>query len=105
MGFRGKQDVGQPDRSDHCRTKFRVGSGDHRPRRSAQGPPDLYKKLKLLFRVLLVTLLFLFPFLFFLFIGIKEEILWMIVLFGALLSIYAALIIQGILQGRKERQS
>ena len=55
----------------------------------------LYKKLKLLFCVLLITLLFLFPFLFFLFIGIKEEIVWMIILFGALLSIYAALIIRG----------
>jgi hypothetical protein len=54
-----------------------------------------YKKLKLLFRVLLITLLFIFPFLFFLFIGIKEEIVWMIILFGALLSIYAALIIRG----------
>ena len=52
-----------------------------------------YKKLKLLFRVLLITLLFIFPFLFFLFIGIKEE--RMIILFGALLSIYAALIIRG----------
>jgi hypothetical protein len=51
-----------------------------------------YKKLKLLFRVLLITLLFIFPFLFFLCIGIKEEIVWM---FGALLSIYAALIIRG----------
>ena len=55
----------------------------------------LYKKLKLLFRVMLVTLLFLFPFLFFLFIGIKEEILWLIVLFGALVSMYIALIIRG----------
>ena len=54
-----------------------------------------YKKLKLLFRVLLITLLFIFPFLFFLFIGIKEEIVWMIILFGALLSIYVALIIRG----------
>ncbi len=55
----------------------------------------LYKKLKLLFRVMLVTLLFLFPFLFFLFIGIKEEILWLIILFGALVSMYIALIIRG----------
>lgn len=54
-----------------------------------------YKKLKLLFRVLLITLLFIFPFLFFLAIGIKEEIVWMIILFGAPLSIYAALIIRG----------
>ena len=55
----------------------------------------LYKKLKLLFGVLAITLLFLFPFLFFLFIGIKEDILWLSVPFGALLSIYAALIIRG----------
>ena len=55
----------------------------------------LYKKLKLLFRVMLVTLLFLFPFLFFLFIGIKEEILWLIILFGACVSLYIALIIRG----------
>ncbi len=54
-----------------------------------------YKKLKLLFRVLLVTLLFIFPFLFFLFIGIKEEIPWMLILFGGVLSIYVALIIRG----------
>src|SRR5208337_3890992 len=60
-----------------------------------RGLRNLYRKLKLLFRVLLVTLLFLFPFLFFLFIGIKEEILWMIVLLGAILFIYAALIIRG----------
>ena len=46
--------------------------------------------------MLLITLLFIFPFLFFLFIGIKEEIVWMIILFGALvLTIYAALIIRG----------
>ena len=55
----------------------------------------LYKKLKLLLRVLLITLLFLFPFLFFLFIGIREDIPWLIVLFGGLLSLYGALIIRG----------
>ena len=55
----------------------------------------LYTKLKLLFRVMLITLLFLFPFLFFLFIGIKEEILWLIVLFGTLVTIYIALIVRG----------
>ena len=58
----------------------------------------LYKKLKLLFRVLLVTLLFIFPFLFFLFIGMKEEIPWMVIVFGGLLSIYAALIVRGFLK-------
>ncbi len=56
---------------------------------------NLYRKLKLLFRVLVITLLFLFPFLFFLFIGVKEEIPWLIILFGALISIYIALIIRG----------
>ncbi len=60
-----------------------------------RGLRTLYKKLKLLFRVMLITLLFLFPFLFFLFIGIKEEILWLIVLFGTLVTIYMALIIRG----------
>jgi hypothetical protein len=62
-----------------------------------------YKKLKLLFRVLLITLLFIFPFLFFLFIGMKEEIVWMIILFGALLSIYAALIIRGFFKAVNEK--
>ena len=66
-----------------------------------RGLRTLYKKLKLLFRVVLITLLFLFPFLFFLFIGIKEEMLWLIVLFGTLVTIYIALIIREILQGRK----
>ena len=60
-----------------------------------RGLRSLYKKLKLLLRVMLITLLFLFPFLFFLFIGIKEEILWLIVLFGTLVTIYSALIIRG----------
>ena len=60
-----------------------------------RGLRTLYKKLKLLFRVVLITLLFLFPFLFFLFIGIKEEMLWLIVLFGTLVTIYIALIIRG----------
>ena len=60
-----------------------------------RGLRNLLRKLKLLFRVVLVTLLFLFPFLFFLFIGIKEEILWLITLFGALVSMYIALIIRG----------
>ena len=55
----------------------------------------LYKKLKLLFRVLLITLLFLFPFLFFLFIGIKEEIPSLVILFGGVLSLYVALIVRG----------
>ena len=54
-----------------------------------------YKKLKLLTRVLLITLLFLFPFLFFLFIGIREDILWLIIVFGGVLSLYGALIIRG----------
>jgi O-antigen/teichoic acid export membrane protein len=44
---------------------------------------------------MLITLLFLFPFLFFLFIGIKEEILWLSILFGTLVTIYIALIIRG----------
>ena len=60
-----------------------------------RGLRTLYTKLKLLFRVMLITLLFLFPFLFFLFIGIKEEMLWLIVLFGTLVTIYIALIIRG----------
>ena len=55
----------------------------------------LYKKLKLLFRVLLITLLFLFPFLFFLFIGIKEEIPSLVIFFGGVLSLYLALIVRG----------
>jgi len=55
----------------------------------------LYKKLKLLFRVLLITLLFLFPFLFFLFIGIKEEIPSLVIFFGGVLSLYVALIVRG----------
>ena len=60
-----------------------------------RGLRTLYRKLKLLFRVMLVTLLFLFPFLFFLVIGIKEEILWLSILSGALVSVYIALIIRG----------
>lgn len=59
-----------------------------------RGLRTLYKKLNILFRVMLITLLFLFPFLFFLFIGIKEEILWLSILVGALVSIYIALIIR-----------
>jgi len=62
----------------------------------------LHKKLKLLFRVLLVTLLFLFPFLFFLFMGIKEEILWLAILFSALLSVYVVLIVRGFIKAAKK---
>jgi hypothetical protein len=62
---------------------------------AVRGLRTLYKKLKLLFRVVLITLLFLFPFLFFLFIGIKEEILWLIILFGGLITLYVALIVRG----------
>ena len=68
-----------------------------------KGLRNLYKKLKLLLRVLLITLLFLFPFLFFLFMGIKEEILWLIILFSALLSIYVALIIRGLVKAVKAK--
>ena len=60
-----------------------------------RGLRTLYTKLKQLFRVILITLLFLFPFLFFFFIGIKEEILWLSILFGTLVTIYIALIIRG----------
>jgi O-antigen/teichoic acid export membrane protein len=45
--------------------------------------------------VLLITLLFLFPFLFFLFIGIKEEIPSLVIFFGGVLSLYVALIVRG----------
>ena len=60
-----------------------------------KGLRALYAKLKLLSRVLLITLLFLFPFLFLLFIGIKEEIAWLIVVFGGILALYGALIVRG----------
>ncbi len=63
----------------------------------------LYKKLKLLLRVLLITLLFLFPFLFFLFIGIRESIPWLIVVFGGLLSLYGALIVRGFFKAVSRR--
>ncbi len=62
---------------------------------AVRGLRVFYKKLKLLLRVLLITLLFLFPFLFFLFIGIREDIPWLIVVFGGLLSVYGALIVRG----------
>ena len=62
---------------------------------AVKGLRILYRKLKLLSRVLLITLLFLFPFLFFLFIGIREEITWLIVVFGGILSLYGALIVRG----------
>ena len=52
--------------------------------------------------MLLVTLFVLVSVPFLLFIGIKEEILSLIVLCGALLSIYAALIVKRNLQGRKK---
>ena len=61
----------------------------------------LYRKLKQLLGVVLVTLLFLFPFLFGLFMGIKEEIIWLIAIFSALLAIYAALIIRGFIKAVK----
>ena len=67
-----------------------------------KGLRNLYKKLKLLLRVLLITLLFLFPFLFSSWES-KEEILWLIILFSALLSIYVALIIRGLVKAVKAK--